>query len=59
MTTQSALVSYIHGCAAGTLKVGDCGPVWQLAVILTLLVAAIGTLVFLRLAARQHRREQP
>lgn len=59
MTNQTYLSSYIQGCASGTLKMGDCGPVWQIAVILALLTAAIGALVFLRLVADRQLREKP
>ena len=59
MTNQAFVISYIKSCASGTLKMGECGPVWQVAVILALLTAAIGALVFLRLVAgRRLRRER-
>jgi hypothetical protein len=57
MTTEAFVASYIHGCVSGALKSGDCGPVWQAAVILALLATAIGALVFIRLAAGRQSRK--
>jgi hypothetical protein len=57
MTTAAFLFEYLHACANGTLKIDDCGPVWQLGVILTLLVAATGVLIFLRLVAGHRVRK--
>ena len=54
MTTTSFLINYVYGCSTGALKMGDCGPVWQMAVIITLLIAAIGALVVMRLAAARQ-----
>ena len=45
------IIEYVRSCTAGALRMSDCGPVWQLGVIAALLVAAVVTLVILRLRA--------
>ena len=50
------MFEYVKSCAAGTLGVTDCGPVWQLGVIAAFLVVAIAALVVLRLRAIAQAR---
>ena len=45
------IIEYVRLCTAGALRMSDCGPVWQLGVIAAFLVAAVVTLVVLRLRA--------
>jgi hypothetical protein len=45
------LWQYVGACASGALRFAECGPVWQVAVIAILLLAAVGALVVLRLRA--------
>jgi hypothetical protein len=45
------IIEYVRSCAAGALRMSDCGPVWQLGVIAAFLVAAVVALVVLRLRA--------
>jgi hypothetical protein len=48
----------VRSCTAGALGISDCGPVWQFAIIATFLMAAIVTLVVLRLRAAAAARAQ-
>ena len=45
------IISYIQGCAAGAIRSSECGPVWQLATIASLLVTAVAGLLLMRLRA--------
>lgn len=45
------IIEYVRSCTAGALRISDCGPVWQLAVIAAFLIAAIVALVVIRLRA--------
>lgn len=49
MGNQEFIVAYVQACTRGALGAGDCGPVWQMGVIGALLVAAVLTLIILRL----------
>jgi hypothetical protein len=49
MGNPEFIVAYVSACTRGALGVGDCGPVWQLGVIVALLLAAVVALVILRL----------
>jgi len=51
MGDRGIIVEYVRSCTTGALGVSDCGPVWQLGVIAAFLVAAIVTLLILRLRA--------
>lgn len=42
------LISYIQACANGALRIGDCGPVWQMGVIAGLLLLLIVALAIMR-----------
>ena len=42
---------YVDSCARGTLKLSECGPVWQLGVIATLIICGILLLILLRARA--------
>jgi hypothetical protein len=59
MKSQDFLISYINGCATGAVKIGECGPVWQLGVILTLLAVAVGALIVMRLMAASRQCGTP
>ena len=50
------VMEYVKSCAAGTLGLTDCGPVWQLGVVAAFLVVAIAALVVLRLRAVAQAR---
>ena len=49
MGNRGIIIEFLRSCTAGSLGVSDCGPVWQLGIIAAFLVAAIATLVVLRL----------
>ena len=51
MGDRGIIIEYARSCASGALRMSDCGPVWQLAVIAAFLVLAIVALVILRLRA--------
>ncbi len=51
MSNQNFIFGYIEACARGSLRLADCGPVWQMGVIAVLLVLAIAVLAMLRLRA--------
>lgn len=42
------VASYVQACTSGKLPVSECGPVWQLGIIATLLTLAVLTLIALR-----------
>jgi hypothetical protein len=42
------LISYVQTCANGALRIGDCGPVWQMGVIAGLLLLLIVALAIMR-----------
>ena len=42
----------MQSCAGGKLSLSDCGPAWQMLVIVVLLVLAVSTLVALRFVSR-------
>lgn len=52
MGTQNFVVGYIQACTSGKLPFSECGPIWQLFVIATFLVAAVATLLVLRMRPR-------
>ncbi len=51
MSNQNFIFGYVEACASGSLRFADCGPVWQMGIIATLLVLAIAVLAILRLRA--------
>ncbi len=52
MSNADFILTYVQMCSSGKLGVTDCGPVWQLSMIGTLLLIAIVTLVVLRMRSR-------
>jgi hypothetical protein len=52
MGTQNFIVGYIQACTSGRLPFSECGPIWQLFVIAAFLVAAVATLLVLRMRPR-------
>lgn len=48
------IVIYLESCAGGKLALSDCGPAWQMLVIVVLLLLAVSTLVALRLRSRSQ-----
>jgi len=44
---ENPVLGYVQACTIGKLPLSDCGPVWQIGVIATLLVAAIMVLTLL------------
>ena len=49
MGNLAFIATYLDSCASGKLPLADCGPAWQMLVIVVLLVLAILTLAVLRL----------
>ena len=49
MGNLAFIATYLDFCASGKLPLADCGPAWQMLVIVVLLVLAILTLAVLRL----------
>jgi hypothetical protein len=49
---QGIVLEYVKSCTSGALSGADCGPIWQMAVIGALLLAAVVTLLVLRIRAR-------
>jgi hypothetical protein len=49
---QGIVLEFVKSCTSGALSGPDCGPIWQMAVIGALLLAAIVTLLVLRIRAR-------
>ncbi len=49
MNTQNLILNFIQSCISGRLGMSDCGPIWQLGVIAVFLLAAVATLLVLRL----------
>jgi len=56
MGQREFIFEYVRSCTYGGLKISDCAPVWQFAVIAVVLVAAIVALVILRLRAATRAR---
>lgn len=56
MGDRGIVIEFVKSCAAGTLGLTDCGPVWQLGVIAAFLVIAIAALVVLRVRAVTQAR---
>ena len=52
MSDTAFVLSYIQSCTSGALRSADCGPMWQILVIGALLVAAVVTLLVMRLRSR-------
>jgi hypothetical protein len=52
MSAQNFIMHYIQACTSGRLPFSECGPIWQLSVIAAFLVAAIATLLVLRMRPR-------
>lgn len=46
------IMSYLQSCAGGKLALSDCGPAWQMLIIVVLLVLAVSTLIALRFVSR-------
>lgn len=51
MSTHNFILSFIEGCVTGKIRLGECGPVWQIGVLTGLLLTAI---VALLVAIRPH-----
>lgn len=54
MSSENFILSYVHACTVGKLALSDCGPVWQLGIIATILTAAIMLLAFLRMLPKKQ-----
>ena len=52
MSDQDFIVNYIQACTGGKLPLSECGPIWQLFVIMAFLVAAVAVLLVLRMRPR-------
>jgi len=55
MVADTVVMSYVYACTGGSLPLSECGPVWQLGIIATLLFFAVFALVALRILARMKR----
>ena len=49
MASQKLVLGYLHACTSGALPLSECGPVWQLGIIVVLLASALLALVVLRM----------
>lgn len=56
MGDRGIIIEYVRSCTGGALGIYECGPVWQLGTIATLLVVMIVTLVILKLRAGARAR---
>jgi len=54
MDSGNFILSYVQACAGGRLSFSDCGPVWQLGIIATLLMGLIMLLVLLRILPKKQ-----
>jgi len=54
MGSGNFILAYVQSCAGGKLALSDCGPVWQLGIIATLLMAAIIILVLPRILPQKQ-----
>lgn len=52
MGGQNFIMNYIQACTSGRLPFSECGPIWQLFVIAAFLVAAVATLLVMRMRPR-------
>ena len=57
MGNLAFIAIYLDSCASGKLPLADCGPAWQMLVIVVLLVLAISTLAVLRLSSRSQPKD--
>lgn len=48
------IINYFESCVGGKLALSDCGPAWQMLVIVVLLMLAIFTLAALRFRSRSQ-----
>jgi hypothetical protein len=48
---------YLNACASGKLELSECGPVWQMLIIVIFLVAAVAALVVIRLRPRAQPQQ--
>ena len=48
------VMTYVQSCAGGNLALSDCGPAWQMLVIVVLLLLAVSTLIALRFTSRSQ-----
>jgi hypothetical protein len=46
------ILTYLQSCASGKVVLSDCGPAWQLLIIVVLLLLAVSTLLVLRFSSR-------
>jgi hypothetical protein len=58
MNSHNFIVSYMQYCTSGALTRSECGPMWQMMVIVTLLLLAIATLIVLRIYSAAARSRQ-
>jgi hypothetical protein len=54
MGNMAFILGYLQSCADGKLTLADCGPAWQMLVIVVLLVLAVFTLAALRFRSRSE-----
>lgn len=49
MGGENFILTYLQSCIGGKLAFSDCGPIWQMAIIAAVLVAAVICLLALKL----------
>ncbi len=54
MGDENFILIYVQACTGGKLAFADCGPVWQLGIIATLLTIAIMFLVLPRILPQRQ-----
>ncbi len=48
MGNLNFILTFVQSCANGRLPLAECGPAWQMLIIVVLLVLAVSTLAALR-----------
>jgi len=54
MNTQNFILTYVQSCASGKLGLSECGPIWQMGVIVVFLLVAVLALVAMRFRPRSQ-----
>ena len=52
MGNNDFILSYVNSCASGKLALSECGPIWQLGVIVVFLLVAVLALMAMRFRSR-------
>ncbi|MDH5535490.1 MAG: hypothetical protein OEZ08_07970 [Betaproteobacteria bacterium] len=59
MSSVELIVQYVSSCFDGALSVSECGPVWQLGIIVVLLVVFIAGFIVLRMRGAKEGVAEP